>query len=162
MGSRFAEVGRVWKILTPFEAPFCFAVGMRGTCVNEAVLRIVLRLVCGPGGGQARSLAAGVPRLVFGGVVAPCGLRADLPSAEGGSLIDLPLAPLDRGIRDQEVDEDVNSLHVDSYPCRTLIGVLLKRDKMLFVGMVAGRREFYTFSSGSRNGLKYSLLHRNI
>lgn len=32
-------------------APFCFAVGMRGTCVNEAVLRIVLRLVCGPGGG---------------------------------------------------------------------------------------------------------------
>lgn len=94
--------------------------------------------------------------------MAPCGLRADLPSAEGGSLIDLPLAPLDRGIRDQEVDEDVNSLHVDSYPCRTLIGVLLKRDKMLFVGMVDGRREFYTFSFESRNGLKYSLLHRNI
>lgn len=33
--------------------------------------------------------------MVFGGVVAPCGLRADLPSAGGGPLIDLPLAPLD-------------------------------------------------------------------
>jgi len=39
------------KILTVCWAPFCFAVGMRGACMNEAVLRIVLRLVCGSGGG---------------------------------------------------------------------------------------------------------------
>jgi len=39
------------KILAVSWAPFCFAVGMRCACVNEAVLRIVLRLVCGSGGG---------------------------------------------------------------------------------------------------------------
>lgn len=39
------------KILAVSSSPFCFAVGMRAACVNKAVLRIVLRLVCGSGGG---------------------------------------------------------------------------------------------------------------
>lgn len=70
-------------------------------------------------------MAAGVPGLVFGGVVAPCGLRADLPSPEGGPLIDLPLAPLDREILGQEVDEDViaprfNLCHSDQ-ACRSQV-----------------------------------------
>lgn len=49
---------------------------------------------------RPRSLAAGVSGVVFGGVVAPCGLRADLPPEGGGPLIDLLLVLLRMLTRD--------------------------------------------------------------
>lgn len=66
-------------------SPFCFAVKCVWRKAVRFVLRIVLRLVCGLERLGA-IIGRGGARLVFGGVVAPCGLRADLPPCfEGGS-----------------------------------------------------------------------------